>query len=937
MKKSLIMVLLFMTVMATAAVAATPGTDFLQRLDNEVQSGKLSGENALLYKFYYGFDAQKLPADYQPKNFAPIKSATPLIIEFQQNRHQFSDQTIETIESLIQPKGTSAESKATYLSPGGHFRFTYLTSGSDAVPSTDTNPANGIPDYVEKCASYMDYSWSVEIDQLGFTAPRITTGYYEVDFESMGYYGYTSPLSGSSTSITLHNTFMGFPNNDDPEGNVWGAAKVTCAHEFKHASQRTQSGWSEGGWVELDATWAEDIVYDVVNDYYNYLPTANPISIPATSLDDGGTGSYEDCIWQHFMTENWGDQIIPDLWTWRTSHASETMMASYSSVLSNYGSPLRESWALFTGWNYLCGSRNVAGIGYGEASHYPTGRLTASAYSYPFNRTGTVNKIAANTVRCLNIPAEAGLISVVFDGQDGSEITLTAAIRKTDGTGMIEVITLDANNDANTTLSVPSEEISALGFAVGNASYLGGAISYELTLNHEIDLPDPELTLNSTSVSEVLDINTTGSQMLELSNTGEAASVLEYSIAIFPTAPRFNPGQSDKSIAGSTLISSLSEYIPGESYTASFTVTNGSRDDEWLTDITLDFPVGFNVTASTNFLGAYMPMPTGGATGDGALVAWHGVDGSGWGVIKGSESATATVNFTVDAGTSGNQSIPWTITGDQYGGAPHDLSGSLTMTAAGPTILVGSPNGAEYWAIDSNFDITWTATILSEVKIELSRDGGTNWETITASTPNDGSESWTVTGPESNDCLLRISSLDDSVSDDSDAVFEIYQPVLWLTVNPMAGTLDEGLMQQLQLDFDATGLAIDTYEAFLVISHNAVGSPDVVPVTLTVTDSTSPAGMPAVVFGMDGNYPNPFNPMTLISFSIPQDGTAVIEVLDLRGHMLRTVFDGSLTAGQHEVRWDGQDDKGRDLASGMYLARLRSQGRTATHKMLLAR
>lgn len=936
MKKSLLLFVLIL-VAAASSWAATPASEFLQQVDRDVRNGHITAEQALLYKIQYGFDPESLPVAYQPKEFSPLKCASGVLAEFERTRNELSTDTVNKIEAYLKKEIEPNADKATYISPAGHFRVTYLTTGTNAVPTADTDPANGIPDFVEKCAQYMDYSWLVECDQLGFTTPPTPTGYYEIDFEAMSYYGYTSPGSGGSSTITLHNTFQGFPPNTDPEGNVWGAAKATACHEFKHATQRAQSGWTEGGWVELDATWSEDIVYDYVNDYYNYLPNPNPISAPATSLDDGGSGSYEDCTWQHFMTENWGDQIIPDLWIWRSSHTSEAYMTSYASNFSNYGTSLRDAWSLFGGWNYLTGTRSIAGLGYGEAADYPTSQLAATYTAYPATRTGSVNKIAANLLRYISLPTEVGTVSVVFDGQVGTQLTLTAAITKRDGTGVIETIALDANNHADMTLSVPGEQILSFGLAVGNAAYSGGAAAYDVTVDYVIDLPDPQVTLSATTIAKSLVQNTTGIETLDLSNTGEAGSVLDFDVAVFPTMPRIVPGANDKSVAGSTMTTTISEYVPGTSYTADFTVTNGSTDLEWLTDITLDFPAGFSVTSSTNFVGGSAPMPTAGQTGNGATVTWHGTDSSGWGLIQGSQNATASVTFAADAAASGTLDILWTVTGDQYGSAPHDLGGSLAVTQAGPSVVVDSPNGGEILAIDATYDIAWTATLLSDVKLELSRDGGASWEVLAATTPNDGLEAWTVTGPVSNNCLIRVASTDGTVTDVSNAAFEIYQPVEWLTVSPLSGNVPEGSLQPLVLDFDATGLEITTHQAYLVISTNAVGSPTVVPVTLTVTDPATPADLPGMAFGLAGNYPNPFNPMTLISFRLPEEGHAVIEVLDVRGRLLRTVYSGTLEAGAHELTWDGKDDSGHDLASGLYLARLRSNGAAATHKMLLAR
>jgi C1A family cysteine protease len=92
-----------------------------------------------------------------------------------------------------------------------------------------------------------------------------------------------------------------------------------------------------------------------------------------------------------------------------------------------------------------------------------------------------------------------------------------------------------------------------------------------------------------------------------------------------------------------------------------------------------------------------------------------------------------------------------------------------------PTITVVSPNGGESWTVNDNRAIQWSFTGLSgNVKIELSRNGGSSWETLFASTTNDGSGPWTVAGNASNECRVKISSLSDpSVSDLSDGNFTI--------------------------------------------------------------------------------------------------------------------------------------------------------------------
>jgi hypothetical protein len=306
-------------------------------------------------------------------------------------------------------------------------------------------------------------------------------------------------------------------------------------------------------------------------------------------------------------------------------------------------------------------------------------------------------------------------------------------------------------------------------------------------------------------------------------------------------------------------------------------------------------------------------------------------------VIHGGETATATVNVTFGSGLSGTQDIAWTMDGDVYGSEPHSLNGTISLTVAGPTVTVTAPNGGEMLAIGSSETITWDYSgSLADVKIDLSRDNGSSWESLTASTPNDGSFTWDVTGPSSALCLVRVSSLDESVLDTGDDVFTIFQPVDWLAVTPESGQCAQGETDILTLQYDATGMADGTYRAYVMLSHNASGSPEVVTVDLEISDDTSVPESP-MAFALEGNYPNPFNPVTNISFTLPEAAEVRIDVLDVSGRLVRTLEAGELPAGRRTVSWDGRDNEGHQVATGVYLARLRAGEFEATSKMVLVK
>lgn len=88
------------------------------------------------------------------------------------------------------------------------------------------------------------------------------------------------------------------------------------------------------------------------------------------------------------------------------------------------------------------------------------------------------------------------------------------------------------------------------------------------------------------------------------------------------------------------------------------------------------------------------------------------------------------------------------------------------------------------------------------------------------------------------------------------------------------------------------------------------------------------------------NVPNPFNPQTVIGFRVPSADAASSTPVRLRvygadGRLLRTLVNERLPAGEHEARWDGNDDGGRPVPSGVYLYRLETEGGAESRKMVL--
>ncbi len=90
-------------------------------------------------------------------------------------------------------------------------------------------------------------------------------------------------------------------------------------------------------------------------------------------------------------------------------------------------------------------------------------------------------------------------------------------------------------------------------------------------------------------------------------------------------------------------------------------------------------------------------------------------------------------------------------------------------------------------------------------------------------------------------------------------------------------------------------------------------------------------------FTLHGNYPNPFNPSTTIEFSLPEVGFAELVIYNMAGQKVRGLVSEFMTQGIHSVVWDGCDENGSQVSSGVYISLLRMDNRIAKSKMMLTK
>ena len=90
-------------------------------------------------------------------------------------------------------------------------------------------------------------------------------------------------------------------------------------------------------------------------------------------------------------------------------------------------------------------------------------------------------------------------------------------------------------------------------------------------------------------------------------------------------------------------------------------------------------------------------------------------------------------------------------------------------------------------------------------------------------------------------------------------------------------------------------------------------------------------------FALCPNYPNPFNPRTIVSFTLPREARVLVDIYDMRGRLVQHLVDDDFEPGLHEVDWLGRDDNGRSVSAGVYFSRMRAEGFVQTRKMTLVR
>lgn len=291
--------------------------------------------------------------------------------------NEFSESQQKVLKVLNERPATDAS----IVSPSGFFRVHYYTAGP-FTPQYDVN----------EFAKALDSSYNFEVNYLGYPPPPPDTqpgispdsvggdSRYDVYIDSMTDYGLTmfeTPLGGGkyTSYMKVHYSFgQGFYTHGID------AARVTAAHEFHHAIQVGNYLYrdSDRFFYELTSTSMEEFVFNSINDYYGYLPSYFGHPYKAFADYDG----YELAIWDIFLKENYGFEIIKRQWElMRSKRAIDAVNTSLLEKQSSFGKELDifGFWVLFT--NY----RTIPGKYFPEAINYPKVYLDTLTTNNPLN------------------------------------------------------------------------------------------------------------------------------------------------------------------------------------------------------------------------------------------------------------------------------------------------------------------------------------------------------------------------------------------------------------------------------------------------------------------------------------------------------------------------------------------------------------------------
>ncbi|MDP8204511.1 MAG: S8 family serine peptidase [Candidatus Tenebribacter mawsonii] len=184
-----------------------------------------------------------------------------------------------------------------------------------------------------------------------------------------------------------------------------------------------------------------------------------------------------------------------------------------------------------------------------------------------------------------------------------------------------------------------------------------------------------------------------------------------------------------------------------------------------------------------------------------------------------------------------------------------------------------------------------------------------------------------------NDIITDELSIENTGSGIGTYSIELIYTGNWLELDSYSGDVEPDEIDTILLTINPDGLENGDHSAEISITDNR--NVTVIPVTLTV-DMVDANNNLINANTLLGNHPNPFNPSTTISFSLIEQSNIEVSIYSIKGQKIKTLVKSSFGTGVHSTVWNGNNDSGEPVSSGVYFYKLRVNGKTeATKKMLL--
>ncbi|MDP6499821.1 MAG: M43 family zinc metalloprotease [Candidatus Marinimicrobia bacterium] len=167
--------------------------------------------------------------------------------------------------------------------------------------------------------------------------------------------------------------------------------------------------------------------------------------------------------------------------------------------------------------------------------------------------------------------------------------------------------------------------------------------------------------------------------------------------------------------------------------------------------------------------------------------------------------------------------------------------------------------------------------------------------------------------------------------------YQINHDIEWLTISPENGTIPAFNTELVQVNISTLFMNYGEYNGTIEI-ETSVGI-FYVEVTIIVAElniDNDIAGIPHT-FKVHNNFPNPFNPVTKVQIDVPEFGHAIIQVHDASGRLMTTLVNEELRPGFHSIQWNGKNQLGESVSSGVYILNVRFENLNISQKMLLVK